>query len=177
MRKSLLVLGFSLAASTGSVNAQIPKIVARDGWEAFLSVEYRGGHAQFDSRVVNLALVLTDSTLGAYRCITGSCWAKDGDPIWKDPPLFVVRLDQITSVDASTSVRPASVGSKLLIGMLASDKREEFFGFAFESETSAEAPVFKTQATQAGALDAKIKFRLKKMGRPLPIAPDTTRSP
>ena len=62
------------------------------------------------------------------------------------------------------------MGSKLALGLLAGDRKEELVGLVYESATSAEAPIFKTQKAQAAALEAKIRFRLKKLGVVLPAA-------
>jgi hypothetical protein len=150
-------------------------IVVGDGWEAFPAVEYLGGHAAHARKTIG-TLVLTDSTIGYYPCNDGFCSPVKGRPLWKEPAYFVARLESLTEVQASSRIKPAGVGGKLLIGFLASDTNEEMIGLAFESETTAEAPVFKTKPTQAGAIEAKIKFRLKKMGRPLTPA-DTAGTP
>lgn len=49
-------------------------------------------------------------------------------------------------------------------GGCAFDQTEELVGFVYESETTAEAPVFKTERAQAAAIAVKVKFRLKKLG-------------
>jgi hypothetical protein len=173
VRKSLIAFGFAAIVAAGRGEAQGPPIVAGDGWEAFLGVEYVGGHAKFGYKRPSLVLVLTDTTLSVYPCHDSFCSEPRGRGRWKsDSLIFQVRLDQITAVDQSSRVKAASMGSKILIGFLASDKNEEFVGIGFETETSAEAPVFRTRQAQAGAIDAKIRFRLKRLGRS--IAPRDT---
>lgn len=162
---AVVVAGLCLGAE---VDAQT-YIIAGDGWEAFPGVEYQGGDARFPEKVRGV-LVLTDSTLAFHPCrvkTQGGCAIEKGKLAWKDPAHFVVDLRQIQSIETSTQVRGASAGMKLLVGGLANDRSVEFMSFAHETASSAEAPVFKTYPTQAGALDAKVRFRMKKLGREL----------
>ncbi len=141
-------------------------IVTGDGWEAFPGVEYQGGDARFPKKLVGV-LVLTDSTLEFRSCDNNYCEAYKDRDVWGKKTYFVIPLTAITALDVSSSVRSADVGSKIFFGALASDRKQEFFGLAHETEDSAEAPVFLTRQTQAGAIEAKVRFRLKKLGRPL----------
>lgn len=115
-------------------------------------------------------LVLTDSALGFYPCRVrqqGGCAVDKGKSVWTEPAHFVIALTGVQSLESSSRVRNASAGDRLLIGSLASDRPQNFITVAHETAASAEAPMFRTEVTQAGALDAKIRFRMKKLGRPL----------
>jgi|688.fasta_scaffold317193_2 hypothetical protein len=177
MRMRFILLGL-LCAFAAPLSAQTPvitsddlflKVISGDGWEAFPNVEYQGGDARFNKKTVGI-LVMTDSSVAFYECafktarIDLPCGSHRTKTMIKEPALWLVTLKAITEVNSSTQVRPASTGEKFMIGILASDRAEEFFGFAHETASSAEAPIFKTQKTQASALEAKLRFRLKKAG-------------
>lgn len=152
-----------IAVVGGSTEAQ-PAIVVRDGYEAFPSVEYMGGDATQPKKMRGM-LVLTDSSLALHACTdTAQCTEFRGRPLFKAEPLYVIRLASIKQVEASTTVRGQSVAGKLLWGGLASNNAEDLVGVVYETASSAEAPVFKTVKAQSAALEAKILFRLKKLG-------------
>jgi hypothetical protein len=113
-------------------------------------------------------LVLTDSTLSLHACGRQFCATHKDLPLYDSIPYFTIPLRSITDVSSSTQVRGPSTGSKIAFGLLAGDRKEEFVGLVYETATSAEAPIFKTQKAQASALEAKIRFRLKKLGIVLP---------
>lgn len=158
---------FVAILAPSAVSAQAADvIIAGEGWEAFPDVRYEGGDARH-SRKLTGVLVLTDSTLGFYPCRHGQCVPDKTRPIWKEPAHFIIPLTAIETVEASSRVRAPGVGSKIVWGMFANDRAEEFVGIVHETESSAEAPVFKVRQTQSSAIDAKIRFRLKKLGREL----------
>jgi len=167
------VLAMALAVTVGFApragRAQV--VIARDGWEAFPNVGYEGGDAT-QPKKRNGVLVLTDSTLGLYQCHDPYCEDRGKYFVRWDKPFFIVPLRQITEVSSSSQVRGSSVAGKLAFGLLANDRAEEYFGFVYESATSAESPVFKVQKTQSGALEAKVKFRQRKLG--MTVAPADT---
>lgn len=143
-----------------------PSILVRDGWEGFPAVEYQGGDGTMPKKRTGM-LVLTDSTLGFYSC-PYDCEHDSKKPKFFDKPIFRLPLASVKEVSSSSQVRGATFGSKLMLGAFAGDRTEEFFGFVYESSTSAEAPVFKTMKAQSGAIEAKVKFRLKKLGLTVP---------
>lgn len=152
-----------------------PGIVTGEGWEAFPWIEYKGGHAQH-SRVGWGLLLLTDSTLAFHECYLEQCPPqRGGRQRWKPTAIFSIRLRSITDVQSATRVKPASASARFMIGMLATDKNENLLAVTFETASSAEAPVFALGDGQASALDAKIRFRLKRIRgdstQPPPIPP------
>jgi hypothetical protein len=151
--------------------AQSP-IIARDGWEAFPNVEYQGGDATQPKKLSGW-LVLTDSTIALYKCEWPGCVDIDDKkkPLFKGPPYLTIRLNELKQVASSSQVRPATGTEKFMIGFLATDHPEEFVGFVYQTPTSAEAPVFKTEKAQSGAVEAKVRFRLEKLGITLPPPP------
>jgi len=158
---------FAVTGLTVSADAQPAAVVARDGWEAFPQVEYQGGDATQPKKRWGI-LVLTDSTLAFHECFDGAFCPERKGKLFKEPAIFTAKLTLIQEIGSSTQVRGASATGKIAFGILANDRREEFLGFVYESATSAEAPVFKTLKTQAAAIEAKVKFRLKKLGVMLP---------
>lgn len=162
MKRWLVIPLLALASSAA---AQEPIIVG-DGFEAFPGVEYRGGDARFSKQVFGV-LILTDSSLAFHQCTPTeyyACHPRGDDPFWKAEPLFVVPLAALREVQVSSRVRDATAGSKLLLGIFAGDREEEYIGFVHETVTSAEAPVFRTMKTQAGAIEAKVRYRMEKLG-------------
>ena len=160
----------ALLSPPATAGAQV--VIVREGWEAFPGVEYQGGDATQPKKRWGV-LILSDSTLGFYPCIEAEyCREYKGNVAQLNKPIFVIPLKQITDVSSSSQVRGASVGSKIAFGLLANDRAEEYFGFVYESETSAESPVFKVRKTQSGALEAKVKFRQRKLG--VKVAPADT---
>lgn len=154
----------------GRIDAQPPAVIARDGWEAFPVVEYQGGDATQPKKRAGM-LVLTDSTLALHECYWTGCYdfKKQEKPPFRAEPLYLIPLRAVREVSASSQVRGPSTSSRIAWGMLASDRTEEFVGLVYESASSAEAPVFKTMKSQSGAIEAKVRFRLKKLG--VDIAP------
>ncbi len=138
-------------------------VIERDGWEAFPFVQYQGGVGSMSKKVTGV-LVLTDSTIALHECAVSSCSDDKKKGVFKETALLVVQLKSIQEVSSSTQVRGPTVGARLAFGLLAGDRTEEYFGVAFETATTAEAPIFKTRKTQAAMIDAKIRFRLKKLG-------------
>jgi len=169
--KTVAAIGVALALAGAPQSLQAQAVIARDGWEAFPNVGYKGGDAT-QPKPRNGVLVLTDSTLGLYKCAWEYCVDRGKHLVQWDQPIFVIPLRQITEVSSSSQVSGSCVAGKLAFGLLANDRAEEYFGFVYESESSAESPVFKVQKTQSGALEAKVKFRQRKLG--MTVAPADT---
>lgn len=168
-RVGLLTITCAVLAGT-SISAQ--KIIAKEGREEFEGVEYVGGDATHPKKVSGW-LVLKDSTLSIHKCIR-DCQASDTKPYYDSLPDYQFELRSVTSVTSSSDVRGASVGSKMLFGGLAGDRKQEFVLVRYENDRSAEAPYFKTKKSQSASLEAKIRFRLKKLGVVIPDAPRAT---
>lgn len=165
--RATMVLG--MMGGAAKLGAQ--DIIARDGYEAFPWVEYVGGDARFPKKGIGV-LVLTDSTLGFYNCRRTSCADTKAGPFNAEKgPIWLVRLTRITEVSSSTQNRGPSVPGRILFGTLATDSNVDYFGFTHETDSSAEAPVFKTLTAVAGALEAKVRYRMKKAGIALPSPP------
>lgn len=164
---ALLALPVIAGAQADRIEARPGGIAAGPGWEAFPGLLYLGGHSAMPKEMGGLILVLTDSTLSVYKCRLGGCAVRpDMDP-WLGAPLFETRLDRIVTSTAETRVREAGLGSRILVGVLAGDRKEETYTVTFDTETTAETPSFRTAITGAAAIDAKVRFRRRKMGKPL----------
>lgn len=166
MFKATYALVSLLALSMPSHLFAQQAIIARGGWEAFPNVEYQGGDATQPKRLQGM-LVLTDSTIALHACAWVSCGPVPNDtskPPFAAKALFTIALRDIKDVSSVSQVRGPGVGDKIALGMLAGDRTEEAVGIVYETATSAEAPFFKTLKTHANAVEAKIRFRLKKLG-------------
>jgi hypothetical protein len=145
--------------------AQPPVTIARDGWEAYPEVEYQGGDATKPKRLIGI-LVLTESTIALHWCRWQYC--EDDRKAEKTPflpePLYLIPLCRIQDISASSQVHGPSATSRIDFGLLAGDQKQEFVGMVYESDTTAEAPVFRTLKAQFGAIEAKVRFRLEKLG-------------
>jgi hypothetical protein len=83
---------------------------------------------------------------------------KNGDKI------FDIPMATITQVERSTDIRDPSVGKKLLFGSLAGSRKQEFVTISTETESTAEAIIFKLKQNTGAAAVAKINFYRKKAG-------------
>jgi hypothetical protein len=166
VRRLVIALAFLIPAIA---SAQRP-IIARDGWEAFPFSQYIGGDATQPKpfKGIRYMLVLTDSAIAFHECVVYECLAQSDKVPFKPTPVFSIPLRQIKEIASSSQVRGAGFGAKLAVGMLAGDRTEEHVGIVYETETSAEAPVFQVDKTHANAIEAKVRFRLKKLGIELP---------
>lgn len=147
-----------------------PTIIVGQGWEAFPEVYYRGGDATQAKKRYGM-LVLTDSTLALYECTVSYCGSDEKKSMIRGRAFWEIRLTSIKEISASTLFKGTSMGSKFMLGALAGDGSEELVGVVYETDASAEAPVFKTRKAQAAAIEAKLKFRLKKLGIAAPLSP------
>jgi hypothetical protein len=146
------------------------RILSVDGRDEFQNVEYVGGDAtQQKSR--SGWLVVTDSTLSIHRCRLSGCLPHDKNRYYEEVPDYQIPLRTITEVTSSSQVRGPSTGSRIALGVFAGDRSEEFVGIIYETESSAEAPVFRTKQAQSAALEAKLRFRLKRLGVELTPTP------
>lgn len=163
MKTTLAAAALLVAAHTASAQPPATGIFARGGWEAFPGVEYRGGDATQPKQRWGI-LVLTDTNVALYRCALTTCGDPKKSAPFKGDPLMSIALSTIKDVSSSSQVRGPGMDAKLFLGGLATDKSEEFVGIVYETASSAEAPVFKTNTAQSAAIDAKLKFRLRKLG-------------
>jgi hypothetical protein len=139
-------------------------IYARDGWEAFAGVYYEGGDATQPKRLMGM-LVLTDSSIGLHPCVYEQCQDdKKGKQPFKEPAYFTIPLNAVKRITNSSQVRDADLAGKIMVGGLAPARAEDFVAIVYESPSSVEAPLFKSAKTQVAAIDAKLRFRLKKRG-------------
>lgn len=155
-----LVVGL-FAALAAPLRAQ--EIIVGDGFEGFPMVDNKGGDSRFQKKGYGI-LVLTDSTLAFYSCAGASCKKHQGAYFTPEANIWSVPLTRIRSLSSNPQNRGASVGNRVLFGALASDTYEELFAFTHDTETSAEAPVFKTPWHMSLAMEAKLRFRLRKFG-------------
>jgi hypothetical protein len=108
-------------------------------------------------------LVLTDTALAFFPCLSDYCDDRKNELPWKDPMYFSVPLARITGVQSSSQVRGPGVGGRIMLGLLAGDRTEGMFAVVHETDSSAEVPLFKLSVAQAGALDAKLRYRLARI--------------
>lgn len=164
MRIVLVVLVVLTTAVSAAAQPPVTTIFTGDGWEAFPGVYYQGGDATHPKKQYGM-LVLTDSTIALHQCaVLMTCdEPKKGVP-FKSPALYTIQLSSLKQIVSSSRVRSADAMGKLFLGGLASDRPEDFIGLVYETATSVEAPLFKTAKAHSAAIDAKIRFRLKKLG-------------
>lgn len=168
MKAFVLTISMTMSGAVALAQPPVTGIYARDGWEAFAGVYYEGGDATQPKRLMGM-LVLTDSAIGFYRCVSAQCFDdKKGGKPFREPAYFSIPLTSVKDISTSSRVRGADAMGKIMVGGLASDRPEDFVALVYESQTSIEAPLFKTAKTQVAAIDAKIRFRLKKAGLELP---------
>ena len=145
---------FAFAATTlvlVSVRSQV-------AWSQDLipKVEYQAGHAGMDKKVKG-SLVVSDSAL-QFLDETGHS-------------LVTIPLAKITDVSSSIDRKEASVGSKIAFGVLARSRKEELITVTYETESTAEGVIFRTEKNMSAGAVAKIQFHMKRAG--VPSAPDT----
>ncbi len=112
-------------------------------------VEYFGGKEKFDDKQKGILVLSAEGIKFAE---------KNGDKVFEIP------MKAITQVERSTDIRDASVGKKLLFGSLAGSRKQEFLTISTETESTAEAVVFKLKQNTGAAAVAKINFYRKKAG-------------
>ncbi|MFN8652008.1 MAG: hypothetical protein U0133_08925 [Gemmatimonadales bacterium] len=112
-------------------------------------VEYFGGKEQFEDKQKGILVLSAEGIKFAE---------KNGDKVFEIP------MKTITQVERSTDIRDASVGKKLLFGSLAGSRKQEFLTISTETESTAEAVVFKLKQNTGAAALAKINFYRKKAG-------------
>lgn len=120
-------------------------------------VEYFGGKEKFDDKQKGILVLSAEGIRFAE---------KNGDKVFEIP------MKTITQVERSTDIRDASVGKKLLFGSLAGSRKQEFLTISTETESTAEAVVFKLKQNTGAAAVAKINFYRKKAG--MTVADDST---
>lgn len=162
-----VMLAAATTLTAPSAFAQNREIQVLPGAEVFPSVHYRGGDARFKKTGIG-ALVLTDSTLGFYYCVRSDCFESKGRVHDDTKPIWIVPLTKVTTASASSQNRGPSGAARMMFGVLATDQNKEYFAFTHETDSSAEAPVFETPAAMSLALEAKVRFRMKKLGKELP---------
>lgn len=157
MNLQVLTLLLTLPAA---LNAQ-PPIMTGPGWEGFPHVEYQGGDATQMKKLEGI-LVLTDSTVALHQCVY-ECTSKGGRAAFFPTPLYVIRLRTITVVNSASAARVQDGERPILEALLDPASADDLL-IVYETEQNAEAPHFRAQKTQSAAIEAKIRFRLKKMG-------------
>ncbi len=161
--KRLLLAAASLLLFAVSAHAQ-GAIIARDGWEAFPMVAYQGGDSTQAKKLAPMMLVLDDTSLSLHECNYDYCKERKDKAPFRKEAKFSIPLTSITGLNGSSRVRGADTAGKVFLGGLASDRAEDFISIVYETASSAEAPVFKTEKAIAGAIDAKLRYRLKRIG-------------
>jgi hypothetical protein len=116
--------------------------------DVFPEVEYIAGHTGAVHKAKG-SLVIGDSEL--------KFTTKDGSL------LFVIPISGVTEVGNQTDIRDASLGKKLLFGVFASSRKQEFVQVTYETEQLAEGIVFKVKQGISTGIVAKLKFAIKKI--------------
>lgn len=164
-RGQILVSIVLLAAMPVSLGAQD---IIRD-------VEYISGRAGHTARQKGMLMIWTDmvqfhpssgpeSDAAATPNMTTFGVTAPAPP----PPTggsFDIPTDSITDVTNEVDVRGASFGAKLMIGFLASDRKQEFVSITYEGPTYADAILFKVNEHQSPGIVAKIRFAMKRRRR------------
>lgn len=138
-----------------------------EGFEAFPSVQYVGGDARFTKKQLGI-LVLTDSTIEFHRCLLDGCAFRKGDGFFAESRLWSIPLKNITAISAVARNTGPSTAGRVLWGVLATDKNREYIALTYDTDASAEAPVWETPKNMAATFEAKLRFRLRKAGLVLP---------
>lgn len=103
----------------------------------------------------------------------GDLFISDSTLLWvsRYRDTMVIPLAAVTELAGSVQSRGPTTGAKVLLGGFAGSSNDELVAVAFDTEQTAEAPVFKTGRGESTAVLAKIKYRLRKMGK---LPPSTT---
>lgn len=146
----LCTLLFALAVSVlPAASARAQTIYTGDGWEAVFKVELRGGDATYKGKR-NGILVLTDSTIALHDCaeiVNQACYYSDKKKAPFTPtPFYSIKLLDVKGVASSS----------------------DWVRVTYETKSSVEVPTFAMGRSYGPAIDAKIRFRLKKLGVTIP---------
>jgi hypothetical protein len=165
IRTAALIL--TLVALLCSSPCLAQNVIARDGWEAFPLVTYMGGDTTFTFKpgLKPMMLVLTDDALSFHQCIGNACYDRKDKLPYVAKPVYSIPLAAITKIANASQYAGADMAGKLFLGGLAPERTDNTFGIVYETATSAEAPLFKAKdRAVVDALDAKLRYRLKKRG-------------
>ncbi len=128
--------------------------------EAIPRVQYLGGISTLPKRLSGI-LVLSDSGAGLYPCARPGCKRDAEGHYLATTPLLFVPYRQITDVTAETRPQEVTAGQRIFEGKKASDRSDDIVTVTYETSTTAEAAVFKTEPSQSKSVAAKIRFRMK----------------
>ncbi|HEU4587207.1 MAG TPA: hypothetical protein VFS11_01065 [Gemmatimonadales bacterium] len=158
MRITVLVIGFltfpaALAAQLGNIPAAAPSAPAASAPvgaahpDVFPDIEYISGHEGFPDKKKGQLVV---SAAGVEFI------EKNGTR------LFALPIASIHLAEYTRDIRDASVGKKLLFGVFAGSRKQEFITVNTETESTAEGVVFKTKQNVASGIVAKVNFYVRK---------------
>ena len=146
-------------SSTVAVMLLIGAAVALSAQDTITSVEYRGGSNAIKKKVGTTGvIVLTDSVLQFIAYQSPSSVRLEAKP------LIVIPLDSLTDY-ISVPVQKASAADPAVGTATTVPDGVEIVTLVYDTESTAQAPVFRLTEHMGGALIEKIKFRLRKMGR------------
>lgn len=149
MRAVLLVLAGPLLAAP---------LLAQDTYKDIEYVTGREGHP--DKKKGHLIVTADSVTFATTR----------------DEPIFSIPTRSIKDATNQIDVRGASVGKKMLFGVFAGDRKQDFVTINVETDSTAEAIVFKTKQHTSAGIAAKINFQVKKVRERTPL-PDPQEMP
>lgn len=135
MRVALLVIASFGAAPLGAQSSSPGKGV-------FWDVEYRGGDSHIKSSEVG-SIMLTDSTVEFYKA-NGRV------------PMLVIPIVKISAI----SGRSNRIGASLTNWA----SGDESLTITYDGSNDAEAPVFKTGGSETAQIEARIRYRMRKLG-------------
>ena len=146
---SILLAVATLAATAGAQS----KIVVPVGSEAFPDLQYQGGDASQLKRMSGM-LVLSDSAVAFYLCYW-DCENDSRKPAFWDKPTLRIPYSAIRDITHNTLTKTPQ---------FVADNTMEFFTVVYEHDGTVDAPLFKTKRATSAAIEAKLKYRMKKLG-------------
>jgi hypothetical protein len=144
MRLSAMLLTFGLLLLCAPALAQELAI--------FPDTEYTSGKAGFPEKIKGTLVIKHDGV---------SLQDKKGKTI------FALPVATLVGASSSVETDPGSVGKRLALGVFASS-REEFLTIKTETDSGAEAVVFKCKKKTSEDMAAKVEFLRKKNAQPKP---------
>lgn len=159
MRRVLVAVAMTMTAIPAG--AQAITVVA--GADVVRGAEYRGGHSGLAVTQKGV-LVLSDSALALFVCKSTDCMNATATDWDRTSIVLSIPLASVQGVEISTSRRGPSATSRFMWGVFAKDRNEGYVAVTYAVGGTVETPVFKTGDAVAPALEAKIRFRAKKLG-------------
>lgn len=136
-----------LAQSSDAPTAASPATAGAARTDVYPDIEYISGHEGFPDKKKG-QLVISASGIEFIE--------KNGTR------LFALPIATIHQAEYTRDIRDASVGKKMLFGVFAGSRKQEFVTVNTETESTAEGVVFKAKQNVASGLVAKVNFYVRK---------------